>query len=258
MNLNAVVFTSALLAATPVAIAGAACDARSGLRTAALVELYTSEGCSSCPPADRQLSQLEHALDAAAEAVPLALHVGYWDRLGWADRFAQDGFALRQEWLAQANRQRTVYTPEFFVAGSEIRSWRGSLRDVVRDVNARPAAAAIRLHAAVSSGNVITLDASATATADKASTVLYLAIAENGLVSQVMAGENKDATLRHDHVVREWLGPFRLYGGHAQVRREIRLPASWQRDRLEAVAFVQDERSGVVLQALRTAPCPGA
>ena len=257
MNLHAVVLTTALLAA-PLAVAGAACDAHSGPRIAALVELYTSEGCSSCPPADRQLSQLAHVLDASAEAVPLALHVGYWDRLGWADRFAQDGFAQRQAWLAQANRQRTVYTPEFFVAGAEIRSWRRSLRDVVHDVNARPASAAIRVHAVVSSGNVITLDAAATAPADKASTALYLAVAENGLVSEVKAGENKDATLKHDHVVRAWLGPFRLTGGKVQVRREIALPADWQRDRLEAIAFVQDEQSGAVLQALRTTPCPGA
>ena len=120
MNLQALVVFTTLLAATLPASAGAACDARSGPNTAALVELYTSEGCSSCPPADRQLSHLADSLDASAEVVPLALHVGYWDRLGWADRFAQDRFAQRQDWLVQANRQRTVYTPQFFVAGAEI------------------------------------------------------------------------------------------------------------------------------------------
>ncbi|MBI3433446.1 MAG: DUF1223 domain-containing protein [Hydrogenophilales bacterium] len=258
MNLQAAVLTTALLAASLPAGAGTSCEARSGPNTAALVELYTSEGCSSCPPADRQLSHLADSLDASAAAVPLALHVGYWDRLGWADRFAQDRFAERQAWLAQANRQRAVYTPEFFVAGAEIRSWRGSLRDVVRDVNARPALAAIQLHAAVSPANVLALDAAATAPADQDAAVLYLAVAENGLVTRVMAGENKDATLRHEHVVRAWLGPFPLTGGKVQVRREVALPAGWQRDRLEAVAFVQDERSGEVLQALRTATCPGA
>jgi hypothetical protein len=258
MNLHALVLATVLLAVTPPVVAGSACEARSGPRTAALIELYTSEGCSSCPPADRQLGQLKHVLEASAEAVPLALHVGYWDRLGWADRFAQDRFAERQAWLAQANRQGTVYTPEFFVAGAEIRSWRGSLRDVVRDVNARSAVAAIRLHAAVSSGRILALDAEATAPADNHAAVLYLAVAEDGLVTQVKAGENRDATLRHEHVVRAWLGPFPLTGGKARVRREVALPASWQRDRLEAVAFVQDERSGEVLQALRTSPCPGA
>ena len=258
MNLQAAVLATVLLAVTPPVVAGPACEAHSGPHTAALVELYTSEGCSSCQPADRQLGRLAHVLDASAEAVPLALHVGYWDRLGWADRFAQDRFAQRQAWLAQANRQRAVYTPEFFVAGAEIRSWRQSLRDVVREVNARPASASIHLHAAVSSAGLLTLDASATAPAGNNAAALYLAVAENGLFSQVTAGENRDATLKHDHVVRAWLGPFRLTGGQAQVRREIRLPAAWRRDRLEAIAFVQDERSGEVMQALRTAPCPGA
>lgn len=257
-NLKSVVVTTVLLAFTLPAFGGAVCDARSGPHKAALIELYTSEGCSSCPPADRQLSQLESVLEASAEAVPLALHVGYWDSLGWSDRFAQDRFAQRQEWLVHANRQQTVYTPQFFVAGSEIRSWRQSLRDVVRDVNAQPATAAIRLHAAVSSGNILKLDAAATAPADNDAGVLYLAIAENGLVSQVRAGENRNATLRHDHVVRKWLGPFPLTGGQIQVRRTITLPAAWQRDHLEAIAFVQDGRSGEVLQALRTATCPGA
>lgn len=258
MNLQAgVVFTTLLTALLP-ASAGAACDARSGQNTAALVELYTSEGCSSCPPADRQLSHLADSLGASAEVVPLALHVGYWDRLGWTDRFAQDRFAQRQDWLVQVNHQRTVYTPQFFVAGSEIPPGEHSLRDRVRDVNARPASAAIRLHAAVSADDVLTLDAVATAPAGNGATVLYLAVAENGLVTKVMAGENKDATLTHDHVVRAWLGPFRLSEGMVRVRREIRLPVAWQRNRLESVAFVQDERSGSVLQALRAASCPGA
>ncbi|HEY9147156.1 MAG TPA: DUF1223 domain-containing protein [Thiobacillus sp.] len=252
-----VVFTT-MVAATLPASAGAACDARSGPNTAALVELYTSEGCSSCPPADRQLSHLADSLDAAAEVVPLALHVGYWDRLGWTDRFAQDRFAQRQDWLVQANHQRTVYTPQFFVAGSEIQPGQRSLRDRVRAVNARPASAAIRLHTAISADGVLTLDAVATAPAGSDAAVLYLAVAENGLVTKVMAGENKDATLTHDHVVRAWLGPFRLNRGKAEIRREIRLPAAWQRNRLESVAFVQDERSGAVLQAVRAASCPGA
>ena len=257
MNLQAVVVFTAMLAATLPASVGAACDARSGPNTAALVELYTSEGCSSCPPADRQLSQLAKSLDASAEVVPLALHVGYWDRLGWVDRFAQGRFAPRQEWLVRANHQRTVYTPQFFVAGAEIQPWQGALRDRVRDVNASPSSAAIRLRAAVSANKVMTLDAAATVPAGNDASVLYLAVAENGLVTKVMAGENKDATLTHDHVVRAWLGPFRLNGGKAQVRREIALPATWRRDRLETIAFVQDERTGAVLQALRAASCPG-
>jgi hypothetical protein len=85
---------------------------------------------------------------------------------------------------------------------------------------------------------------------------LYLAIAENGLQTRVKAGENQGTILAHDHVVREWFGPFPLHDGAAQVRRELRLPADWQRERLELIAFVADERTGAVRQALRAAACP--
>lgn len=255
MKLQTVALTTLMLAASLPALAEAACDARSGPGTAALVELYTSEGCSSCPPADRQLSQLGRGRDAGV--VPLALHVGYWDRLGWADRFAQARFAQRQEWLVRANGQRAVYTPQFFVAGSEIQGWRRSLRETVREVNARPPAATIRLRSAVSADGVLALDAEAATGAGSEPAVLFLAVAENGLATRVMRGENRGATLAHDHVVREWLDPFRLTSGKAQVRREVRLPQAGRRDRLETVAFVQDERTGRVLQAVRTA-CRGA
>ncbi len=137
MNTNGfalcVIAVAAFSAALPVA-AFAACDARSGQKTAALIELYTSEGCSSCPPADQQLSRLRQALDPAAEAVPLALHVDYWDYIGWKDPYAQAAFGERQNWLVQANQHKTIYTPQFFVGGTEVRSWRGGLREQVRQV----------------------------------------------------------------------------------------------------------------------------
>ncbi len=142
---------AASAAAMPLA-AIAACDAQSGPNTAALVELYTSEGCSSCPPAEQQLHRLRQALDPAAEVVPLGLHVGYWDYIGWKDPYAQAAFGERQNWLVHANRQQTVYTPQFFIGGAELRSWRGALRDKVRQLNALPAAAAIHVRAGIAPG----------------------------------------------------------------------------------------------------------
>ena len=236
----------------------AACDARSGTKTAALVELYTSEGCSSCPPADRQLSRLRQALDPAAEVVPLALHVGYWDYIGWKDPYARAAFEERQSWLVRANQRNVVYTPAFFVNGIELRSWQGALRDRVQQLNALTAAAAIRVQASVTPAGALALNAETTARAGSEPAVLYLALAESGLVSKVTRGENSGATLAHDHVVREWIGPVRLVGGAARVQREIALPADWNRARLEVVAFVQVERSGSVLQALSAHQCAGA
>lgn len=241
--------------ATLPAIGLASCDARSGPKTAALVELYTSEGCSSCPPADRQLGRLRQALDPAAEVVPLALHVGYWDYIGWKDPYAQPSFAERQSWLVRANRHNTVYTPQFFVSGSELRSWQGGLRDMVRQKNALPATAAIRVRASVVPNGALALDAEATSQAGAEPAVLYLVLSESGLVSKVTRGENSGETLTHDHVVREWIGPVRLTNGAARVHREIPLPPAWRRAQLELAAFVQGERTGSVFQAVSAQKC---
>ena len=249
----AAVFSAALPAA-----AFADCDARSGPKTAALVELYTSEGCSSCPPADQQLSRLRQALDPAAEVVTLALHVDFWDYIGWKDPYAQGGFGERQSWLVRANQHKTVYTPQFFVGGTELRSWRGALPDQVRQLNALPAAAAIRIQASAVRGGALALSAEATTRGAVGPAALYLALAESGLASKVTRGENSGATLVHDHVVREWFGPIRFIAGAAHVQRDVALPAAWNRARLEVIAFVQDARSGRVLQALSAQQCAGS
>lgn len=142
--------------------------ARSSTRTTALVELYTSEGCSSCPPANRQLGRLNTALDAGALAVPIALHVAYWDELGWRDPYAQRAFDERQRALARANGLRSVYTPGFFVSGVEARRWPQALHDEVRRVNARPATTTIRVQSA-SDGEHLAIDASASTPGTQAS-----------------------------------------------------------------------------------------
>ena len=109
--------------------------------TVALVELYTSQGCSSCPPADRWLSQLPSRIDAN-RAIPLALHVGYWDYIGWKDPFAKREFNDRQSQLAALNGNGTRYTPGVFVQGREANWSSFSAFDTqLRAVNQRPAVA---------------------------------------------------------------------------------------------------------------------
>jgi hypothetical protein len=242
----------AMVAAACLSLTGqalAACEFVSGAKTAALVELYTSEGCSSCPPADRQMKRLREALDPGAQAVPLALHVGYWDYIGWKDPYAQPPFAERQEWLVHANGQRTLYTPQFFVSGTELRAARASLREAVRRLNQTPAAADIRLSAALAAKELLQVRARASAASD-APLALYVALTETDLVSKVARGENAGARLEHDHVVRQWIGPVRFAADGAGVQRDIRLPAAWDRSHLELAAFVQDRNTGRVLQAV--------
>jgi hypothetical protein len=233
----------------------AGCDVKSGTTAAALVELYTSEGCSSCPPADRQLSGLRDALGPATQVVALALHVDYWDYIGWKDSFAQSAFAERQRQLVRANHHTVVYTPHFFVSGTELGVPNRGLQEAIGKVTAQPAAADLRLRAALTPAGTLKLDADATARAGNDPVALYLAVAESGLVSKVARGENGGATLAHDHVVREWIGPIALAGGGAQARREVALPATWNRAQLEVVAFVENQRTGKVLQAVSAQQC---
>jgi len=243
------------VAAVLPAIGEAACDAQSGPATAALVELYTSEGCSSCPPADRQFGRLPQALGTAVTVVPLALHVGYWDDLGWKDRYAQDAFARRQKWRVGADGGNVVYTPQLFLNGREAHF--ASLAEGVRSANAQQPAASLHLQARPEGADGLAISATAWTGSAAGMLALYVAVAENGLVSKVTAGENGGATLQHDHVVRLWLGPLSVHDGSTELRRTLQLPPDWNRARLEISAFVEDQRSGRVLQAVSTGECIG-
>ena len=239
------------------------CIAHSPAHRVALVELYSSEGCNSCPPADNWLSQWKQG-GAAQGVVPLALHVDYWNSLGWTDRFSQHRFTERQQTLTDVAGAHTIYTPEVFVAGRELRRWSsaGSFADRVRQIVAQPASADVALELAPRAGSPsggFDIDAQFTshaATADPLNA--YVAVYENALTSQVRAGENSGATLHHERVVRQWIGPVPLAAGHAQIRRDVMLDAvdaGAPADRFGVVAFVENAATGDVLQAADLATC---
>ena len=133
-------------AVLPAVSQAAQCAKESPPHAVALLELYTSEGCSSCPPADRWFSRLGREL-IADRVVPLALHVDYWDRLGWKDRLADARFSARQSALAGLGGSRVVYTPGVFLNLRELRGWRSpaSFDQSLKTVNARKAGADIRI-----------------------------------------------------------------------------------------------------------------
>ena len=159
-----------------------------------LLELYTSEGCSSCPPADRWLSRLKNDERLWIDYVPVAFHVDYWDYLGWPDRFADADFSARQRRYFNEGAVGTVYTPGVFADGSEWTGWRRV--DTPRAGQSNNAGV---LTATVQSNRAVINFATADATAE--SLVAHVALLGLGITSEVSRGENRGRTLTHDFVV---------------------------------------------------------
>ena len=246
-----------LFAAGPAA---AECVAKSGTQRVALLELYTSEGCSSCPPADRWLADLGPAGLAPARVAPLALHVDYWNYIGWTDPFSQARFTERQQAYSARGGTRTVYTPQFILDGREYRGWfRGeNFARQVENANAQPASAAIALRLAqVDQATLeVTGEVSVTETTAHERIGVYVALYENNLANDVRAGENRGQRLRHDYVVRRLEGPLALpAGGRLTLRQRFALAPDWKRPDLGITAFVQDRANGEILQTVMLSPC---
>ena len=163
-------------------------------RNVALIELFTSEGCNSCPPADRWLSRLKNDERLWIDYVPVAFHVDYWDYLGWPDRFADADFSARQRRYFNEGAVGTVYTPGVFADGSEWTGWRR-----VDSPRAGQSSNAGVLTATVQSNRAVINFATADATAE--SLVAHVALLGLGITSEVSRGENRGRTLTHDFVV---------------------------------------------------------
>ena len=200
----AVPLAIAALVSAP-AQAAQVCSAHSGPTITPVVELYTSEGCSSCPPADQWLSRLK----AEPSIVALAFHVDYWDRLGWKDRFASATYTQRQAESQRSSGARFSYTPQVIVDGADRPGWSG----LDASIAARSRATAPVDLALQRDGNHFTATVAPAANAP-ARLAAYWAVTEQGHSSAVRAGENSGATLNHDFVVREYL-PVAAWTAHA-------------------------------------------
>lgn len=230
-----------LLLAASIALPtyGEQCVSESGPGTAALVELYTSEGCSSCPPADHWLAGLGQRY-APGKVVPLALHVDYWDYIGWKDPYAKREFSLRQRKLSQLQRMALVYTPQVVLQGRDFRGWATKAFDeTVARINAQPAKARMRLALLGVDRKTLEVEASVELVEPTEDAALYLAAYQSRLESRV---------------VLEWLGPFPIAGRLAK-RRTVPLVPGARADNSGVAAFVQDRRTGEVLQALLRSAC---
>jgi len=159
-----------------------------------LVELFTSEGCSSCPLAEKWLSGLKSNQDLWKKIIPVAFHVDYWDRLGWRDRFAKPEFTSRQQHYAAVWGGDSVYTPGFVVNGKEWRGWFGG--NAVPTISTRVGV----LRVSLGDGGKLTATF-VPETAKPRALALTVALLGNELESDVKRGENSGRKLRHDFVV---------------------------------------------------------
>jgi len=247
----------AVAAALWPALSGAECRAASPNHTVALIELYTSEGCDSCPPADRWLSALDLGAPAT-RAVALAFHVDYWDRLGWRDRFGSATFTERQYEQMGRRHAAFVYTPQVLLQGAEFSRWVDASQPVaaLATINARPARATIELVAApVGDGTAaVDLYVRVPQVRDRAHAAVAIALTQSSLASDVKAGENAGKRLVHDHVVRTWYAGAPI-GVAGELRQHFNLPLPADRGPLEIVAFAENIATGDVLQALALPVC---
>lgn len=225
-----------------IGAAHASCVAHSAPTRAHLVELFTSEGCSDCPPADAWL----RGLRPTAQIQPLEWHVDYWDSLGWPDRFDDPRYTARQKEIAARSRKPIVYTPEVALDGREWRDW---AHGNVTALASTAASLQLTLHVTPGKPLHVFLQSTPTRGMDEALYRAYFVVTEDGLRSGVRAGENRGVTLLHDHTVRALAGPMSL--AHAQAA--LPLPPDLDLARAAVVAFVQDPASGAVAQTVRQA-----
>ncbi len=250
---QAALASSLILFAAQPTIA-AECSAKSGAATVPLLELYTSEGCSSCPPADKWLSGLQ---PNPTQVIPLAFHVDYWDYIGWKDKFSKAEYSDRQRKTAAFTGAGFVYTPQFVFNGRDFRGAADAsrLKQAVAASQKLAARANLTLDAIQENGK-ITLKTSAQTTqaADSKNTDVFVAIYENKLSSKINAGENSGRELKHDYVVRELFGAYQV-NNQNEFNKNFTLDAAWNKRDAGAVMFVQNSQTGEILQSLALKFC---
>lgn len=216
-----------------------------------VVELFTSEGCSSCPPADRLLAQIDgQAVIPGVEVIALSEHVDYWDDLGWRDRFSSPLFSARQTEYGKLFRQDGVYTPQVVVngqaqcLGSDLDAIRTAVRGVWQGERAAVQIKGVKL-------DLVNFTVSHLPQATKEADIL-LAITEGGLSNYIGGGENGGRKLQHVAVVRSLVSLGKLNhkeNGAYSADAQLRLKSDWVRQNLKLVLLVQDRTSKRIVGA---------
>jgi hypothetical protein len=221
-----------------------ACQVTSPATKNLLIELFTSDGCDSCPPANNWLSEVVKGGDKTV--IPVSMHVTYWNHLGWKDGFSNKYFDDRQNAYARHATSGFSYTPELFLNASEWRGWRGANPSDIANANKELAPLAISLFMRQTDGINLSVDATVTpvkgvAKADLSAVQLYVLLYEDDLAERPKAGELKNVVLKHDHVVRDWkvVDISAAILGGKPVTSVFRLPPQSNPKKMGVVAFVQ-------------------
>jgi hypothetical protein len=213
-----------------------------------VVELFTSQGCSSCPPADRLLTQLGQDKELAGRVIPLSFHVDYWNSIGWRDPFSSADWSGRQSRYSEALKLgNRVYTPQAVINGKSecVGSEESEVRQRIAAALKAPADGRVALHLAPEAATVrASVDASMIGNASAARGLdVWVALYETNLSTAVGRGENAHRTLRNDYVVRRLVKAFTLPatpGAAHSGAVALAIDPSWKRGDLGVAAFLQD------------------
>jgi hypothetical protein len=206
---------------------------------AVVVELYTSQGCSSCPPADKVLSALADRTDV----IPLALHVDYWDYIGWADTFADPAYTMRQKAYAAAAGSPSIYTPQMVVGGTDhiIGTHPGELADAIRAHTRAGSPVTLRVSR---DGGRLHIEASADPALQRSTMVQLVRYRPSASVS-IERGENAGRTIDYTNIVASWKSVAE-WDGQSPLSVDPAVDGS-----LPAVVIIQEAGPGRILAAER-------
>lgn len=212
-----------------------------------VIELFTSQGCSSCPPADRLLGKL--ARDP--KVIPLSFHVDYWNYIGWTDPFSSKKWSERQQAYALAFRSNRLYTPQLVVAGRTHLngSDEAGARKRIAEALARPPAGQVTLSVLPAQDRLQVKAGAKLSRTVEGPLDLWVVVYETGLVTKVGSGENASATLHNEYVVRRLEKALTLQGGADSAELVLGLDRRWKRENLGVAAFLQDPKTMAILGA---------
>lgn len=212
-----------------------------------VVELFTSEGCSSCPPADALLTQLNRQhVAGSARLILLGEHVEYWNPLGWTDRFSSPIFTQRQNDYVKQLHLTTAYTPQMVIDGhlQTVGNDAAAVQRTIAEAAATPKPASTSLRFVSPTELQVTVEDS-----EHVRQRVLLAITENDLTTNVGGGENGGRVLKHSAVVRDLHTLGSTYNGKFETTVQLPAKSNWKKQDLRAIVLVQNSASGTIVGA---------